>query len=91
MPVLLKTLTVWSAIRAILAVSVLSLALTGCGKKGTLESPSSEVKSEEKTAEGEKGKKNKEKTASTVGKEKENKPSQWPTGPHKPFILDSLL
>ncbi len=90
MPVFLKTLSVWSAIRAILAVSLLSVILTGCGKKGTLETPSSEVKSEEKKADGEKVK-NIDKTASTVGKEKENKPGQWPTGPHKPFILDSLL
>ncbi|MDX2265487.1 MAG: lipoprotein [Hyphomicrobiales bacterium] len=77
------------ALSTLFAVIVLASGLAGCGKKGSLETPSAEAKTEEKS-DGEKGK-GKEKTASTIGKEKENKPSQWPTGPHKPFILDGLL
>ncbi|MBC8050592.1 MAG: hypothetical protein H7X92_10670 [Chitinophagales bacterium] len=94
-------------VRLGLTALFISSALAGCGKKGTLEAPSAEAKSEKKDgeekADGEKGKK-KQDTASSVGKGSatvigkgsgtgkiENKPSQYPTGPHRPFILDGLL
>jgi predicted small lipoprotein YifL len=74
----------------VLAMTVVCAALvSGCGKKGVLEAPSAEAK-EEKTGDKKDGEK-KDKVTYTVGKEKENKSSQYPTGEHRPFILDGLL
>lgn len=88
-----------NVVRLALTALFISSALAGCGKKGTLEAPSAVEKSEGgEKADGQKGKSKQDVT--TAGKDGatgfgkgggSNKPNQYPTGPHRPFILDGLL